>query len=59
VIAVDLDAGILRAAGAAEEQDVIALAEDEEVGDPILEGLGPKRGAEDREQQAARQGSHR
>ena len=33
----DLDRRILRAAGSAEEQDVAALSEDEEVGDQVLE----------------------
>ena len=58
VHAVHLDGGIVRAAGAAEEQDLLALSEDEEVGDLVLERLGVEGCGEDREPEAARQDPH-
>ena len=43
MIAVDLDLGILGGAGSAEEQDFVAFAEDEEIGDAIFQRLGVER----------------
>jgi hypothetical protein len=44
---VHLDGGIVGAAGAAEEEDLAALTEDEEVGDLVLQRLGVEGWGED------------
>jgi hypothetical protein len=43
VVAVHLDAGIVRGGRAAEEERFVAFTEDEEVGDTVLERLGSER----------------
>ena len=58
MIAVNLDRGIIRAARSAEEQDLVSLSEDEEVGDQVLEPLRVERRAENREEQATEWDSH-
>ena len=43
VVAVDLDGGVVRGGGAAEDEDVVAGAEDEQIGEPVLQPLRAER----------------
>jgi hypothetical protein len=52
---VDLDARIVRRRRAAQEERLVSLAEDEEIGQAILQRLGLERPGEQEEDQTPRQ----